>query len=458
MLAESYNPAGVKKSSATAGHHDGVHHQWNPRRSTGERTSDSLDDRAVAQHPGLNRGDGSVRQHGLKLLGNQSSVHWLCAANAVAALHCESGHHSAAEESVQCEGSQIRLKSSSAAGVTSSNRENRRTGISHCHRRILTLGASHGEANGMLAPKRRPWLTAPPSLEPRLSGYIVNMKHTFHLPYLALGALLSAGVACAPPERAPSDIDDILLFSYRHYGSEDPNSGRSLADAALALEHWYDDREDPQEPIEAQVARLGPEELAVLDPQPGVADGPAAVGVLFARDVACTPAQIAELYLNDDQMSLFPTSFASYARSGRENMECYLQETCPEAQWLASVVKEQQVFLTPVTYTFTMTSGMRSFDAQPPDAQPGDPTVRGRVVRVWMNDEAIVDPDTIGRFRQSYQFEFLVPRNGGTLHFYSMWTHLESSSLNTEASIFLNSYIDGISDYMTELEAHCATM
>ena len=291
-----------------------------------------------------------------------------------------------------------------------------------------------------------------------MSGYAEAMKATFDLQCIVLAAFSAAGLACTPPERAPADIDDILLFSYRHYGSEDPNSGRSLADAALALEHWYDGREEPQEPIEAQVARLGPDELAVLDPQPGVADGAAAVGVLFARDVACTPAQIAELYLDDNQMLLFPTSFTSYARSERENMECYLQETCPETQWMASVVKEQQVFLTPVTYTFTMTSGMRSFDAQPPDAQPGDPTIKGRVVRVWMNDEAVVAPDTIGRFRQSYQFEFLVPRNGGTLHFYSMWTHLESNSLNTEASVFLNSYIDGIADYMTELEAHCATM
>ena len=296
------------------------------------------------------------------------------------------------------------------------------------------------------------------SLERDVSGYATPMWNPHQLKTLLFVVLLATGTGCAPPERAPSDIDDILLFSYRHYGSEDPNSGRSLADAALALERWYDDREDPQEPIEAEVARLGPDELAVLDPQPGFSDGPAAVGVLFARDVSCTPAQIAELYLDDDQMSLFPTNYTSYARSDRENMECYLQGTCPEAQWLASVVKEQQVFLTPVTYTFTMTSGMRSFDAQPPNAQPGDPTVRGRVVRVWMNDEAVVDPDTIGRFRQSYQFEFLVPRNGGTLHFYSMWTHLESNSLNTEASIFLNSYIDGISDYMTELEEHCATM
>ena len=39
-----------------------------------------------------------------------------------------------------------------------------------------------------------------------------------------------------------------------------------------------------------------------------------------------------------------------------------------------------------------------------------------------------------------------------------MWTHLESESLNTEASIFLNSYIDGIADYMLSLEGHCESM
>ena len=284
----------------------------------------------------------------------------------------------------------------------------------------------------------------------------MKLNHT--LGRLAAATILVMQLACTPPERAPSDIDDIILFSYRHFDSAEPTSGSSLADAALALQRWYDGRDEPEVPIEAQIARLGADELAVLDPAPGVSDGPAAVGVLFARDVACTPGQIAALYLDDDQMTLFPGNFSSYARSGRENMDCYLSETCPEAQWTASVVKEQQVFLTSVTYTFAMTSGIRSFDARPPDAAPGDPTVQGQVVRVWMNDEATVDPDTIGHFKQSYQFEFLLPRDGGTLHFYAMWTDLESESLNTESSIFLNSYIDGISDYMIELEAHCATM
>jgi len=271
-----------------------------------------------------------------------------------------------------------------------------------------------------------------------------------------VGALLLA--ACQAPERAPSDIDDILLFSYRHYDSDDPSSGASLADAALALERWYDGREDPEQPIEAQIARLGPEELAVLAPQPSFTDGAAAVGVLYAREVQCVPQQVDELYLDDNQMDLFPGNYTSYQRSNREDMECYLQGDCPEAQWLASVVKEQQVFVATVTYTFSMTSGMRSFSALPPGAAPGDTPIEGRVVRVWMNEEAIVEPASIGRFRQSYQFEFLVPRETGQLHFYAMWTDLQSDSLNTEAAVFLNSYIDGIADYMEELEVHCAGM
>jgi hypothetical protein len=278
-----------------------------------------------------------------------------------------------------------------------------------------------------------------------------SRRHCALLAALALAA-------CQPPERAPSDIDDILLFAYRHYNSDDPNSAASLADASIALQRWYDEREDPTQPIEAQVARLGAEELAVLTPAPTFVDGAAAVGVLFAREVQCTPAQVAELYLDDDQMALFPGDFASYARSDRQAMDCYLEESCPEAQWVASVVKEQQVFVTTVTYTFSMTSGMRSFDAVPAGAALGDASVEGRVVRVWMNEEALVDPEWIGRFRQSYQFEFLVPRDGGQLHFYAMWTHLESDSLNTEASVFLNSYIDGIADYMLALEVHCESM
>jgi len=276
--------------------------------------------------------------------------------------------------------------------------------------------------------------------------------------YLLVGLSVLLVCACTPPERAPTDIDDLIRFSYRHYGSDDPNSAPSLADAALALERWYDGREDPEQPVEVEIARLGAEELAVLNPPPSFTDGPAAVGVLFAREVHCTADQVANIYLDDDQMALFPDDYTSYQRSNRENMDCYLAGSCPEAQWVASVVKEQQVFLTTVSYTFSMTSGMRSFSAQPPDAGPADPLVEGRLVRVWMNEEALVEPDSIGRFRQSYQFEFLIPRAGRLLHFYAMWTHLESETLNTESSIFLNSYLSGIDDYLGLLEEHCSEM
>lgn len=271
---------------------------------------------------------------------------------------------------------------------------------------------------------------------------------------LTLVTLLAPG--CARPERAPEGLDELVLFSFRHFDSEDPTSAASLADALVSFDAWWtDNHNDSTVPYSAELSRLGPEELAILDPAPSRAEGEAAVGVLYARHTACSLEEVDRVYLENDQMTLFPDSYEAYDRRNMTGFDCYASGDCEEAGWQVDVQKVEQVVFVEVTYNFTIAAGARRFQARPPEASLDDPEVEGRLARTWLLEEALLDPGTVGRFLQNYQLEFVIPRDEGVLHFYALWTEVQSTDLDTEASVFLNSYIQGIEDYLDDFEAHC---
>jgi len=290
---------------------------------------------------------------------------------------------------------------------------------------------------------------------PKRATATARLRRRWELP-LCTGLLLIVVLGCSPPERAPEGLDDLLLFSFRHYSADDPNSAAALADALVGLDRWWtDNMDDPSESYSAELARLGDDELAVLDPPPSRAVGEETVGVLYARPTRCSLEDVDSIYLDNDQLTRFPDSYTAYQRREIVGSDCYATGACDEASWLVDIEKVEQVFLAQVTYQFTIASGSRRFRALPPDAGPGDDEVEGRLARAWLLDEAELEPQTIGRFLQNYQVEFLVPRDEGVLHFYALWTELQSAELDTEASIFLNSYIQGIEDYLEDVEEHC---
>ena len=110
-----------------------------------------------------------------------------------------------------------------------------------------------------------------------------------------------------------------------------------------------------------------------------------------------------------------------------------------------------------VRYQFDIHSGIRYVHARPAGAalevEPRE-TLYGRA---WLTAEATVNPPEVGRFRQSYTFEALIPTTEKVLIFYALWTELDSDSLLTESAPFLNGYIEGTEDYLTQLEVECGS-
>ncbi len=268
-------------------------------------------------------------------------------------------------------------------------------------------------------------------------------------------------VACDPPEPAPEDVDELMSFVFRHYELEDDNQARSLADAGVNLLRWFDGRSwidpesaDPDAEYDAgfgaTISALSDVALDSLDPPSQTSDAGNAVGVMVARWQDCSLADLDRIYLNPDQFTLFPENYLSYERSAFEGVECFRDGSCDRADWHTAIGQQQLAY----TYTMEMASGFRRIDAVPASDDSAE-ALPARLSRTWMLDEPQLTPVDDTRFIQNYQLEFMIPHDGGVVHFYGQWTHLEAPGINTEAGIFLNSYVDGLYEYLDQMQVLC---
>lgn len=258
-------------------------------------------------------------------------------------------------------------------------------------------------------------------------------------------------LACTRPDPAPEDLESLLRFTFSHYPDEGANE-QSLAGAAANLRAFIDSTiEDPSEPWDAELEqRLADLELGTLDPPPEFQDGAAALGVFSLQRTTCSLDEWQDIYLTDDQASLFPGAYASYERSNQSDFECFEDGRCPEATWHANIGKDLD--LLGVHYDFEVRSGIRRIDALPP---VGEERVEAMFSRTWMLRPATLSNDDLGDFRQNYQLEILLPDGDGGLHLFALWTDLHSETLNTESSLFVDGYIDGLHDTFEDLTVLC---
>jgi hypothetical protein len=271
---------------------------------------------------------------------------------------------------------------------------------------------------------------------------------------LACLAAASVLVGCPKPDPAPEDLDALVRFGFAHYGDEGGDARRTQADVADNMLAWFDGNvDDPTTGFERTIEPLGSDDLAPLDPAPGVRDGEALIGVLIGRETACSLEDIDRVYSNDDQKALFPDTYESYTRTDKQGADCYADGSCDRMAWRSDVVQEQQILGT-VTYAFPIASGLLGIDAVPAEADD-DVALEARLSRTHMVEPAEITGMPTASFDQNYQFEVVAPHGDGVLHVYAMWTDVKADGLDTTASIFVNSYIDGLWDTLTELEAHC---
>ncbi|MCP4873493.1 MAG: hypothetical protein GY898_32805 [Proteobacteria bacterium] len=270
--------------------------------------------------------------------------------------------------------------------------------------------------------------------------------------------LLLLAVGCRAPDPAPEELSGLLQFAWSHYDLEEPTNDVSLADAGVNFATWFDEEVIAFEDYDVEIGfggtltededRLPDDILADLIPAPEHIGGAEAAGVVVAIQTDCTLADIDRIYTIDDQLSLYPDNYISYERTDTANYDCFVDGTCEEMEWVSNISNQLPLN---VTATFRLQNFFRRIEAVAPDGTE----INARLGRTWMREEATMDPASIGKWFQNYQMEYLLENEDGVLHVYPQWVEVQLGEINTEANAFLNSYLDGLREYILALEEHC---
>jgi len=265
----------------------------------------------------------------------------------------------------------------------------------------------------------------------------------FHL----ILALVIAGSGCreAPPE-APTELDDLVHFFFQQMDGEDPSL---VGDGAENLADWYDssDQVDGDGWATGTVTELDDGELALLEMMEWSPDPSLAVGVYIVLETDCSWDQMMAIYLEPDQLSLFPGNYDAYERFFDSDAGCFEDETCDVVDWHSAV--EDSIAELPMTYG--LITRMRRFPYEDADGAATQ-VVLGRNVMPAAAEENIA---TAG-FEQSYHIEAYVPRGSDhTLHLYGLWNYGYIDGVDGDLAFWPNQYRDGLIEWDERIQELC---
>ncbi len=249
---------------------------------------------------------------------------------------------------------------------------------------------------------------------------------------------------CAAPDAAPSALDDLVHF----FLAEVPNTDDALVhEGMLNLEERFLEQLEVAETTDGfltgSVTDLSLDEVQALQMMNWEPDPLRATGVLILRELPCTLQHALELYLQDDQLSLFPDAYKDYERTWEEDPACLGTGACTHAGWTSWIEDSLAGFAT----SYHLTNEWRRVEGE-----DGTVAFTGRAAMPEPAEESI----NAASFEQSYHLEVFTPRPGGqTLHLYANWNHGTLAGVSDDADIWSKQYIDGLLEWDEWMAAHC---
>ena len=233
------------------------------------------------------------------------------------------------------------------------------------------------------------------------------------------------------PPQAPQDLDDLVHFFWTEMAGED---AELVAAGGANLASWYDGSTELIEGwFMGMVSDLDSDEIGLLDGMTWEPDPADTAGVLIVVELGCSLQQTMEIYLEPDQLSLFPDSYASYERFFDSDPGCFADGSCDQVDW-HSEISDSIADLYYLEYG--MTTRLRRF---------GDD---GAILaRNYMPSPAEDDVEAAG-FEQSYHIEAYVPRSAGrTLHLYGLWNHGYLEDVPPDVPFWTDQYLEGLVEW-----------
>jgi len=251
-----------------------------------------------------------------------------------------------------------------------------------------------------------------------------------------------AQAGCRPPEPAPIELDDLAHF---FLAQVDLQEHERIVEGAANLLAWYDASGlAGQGPSNGTLTDLAQEEVDVLTELNWHPDPEPCAGVFAVSEITCDLATVEAMNLEPEQTEVFEGNYESYVRTWESDPACFEAGTCDGLDW-SSVIEDNFVF----SYEMTYTMYVRMRRTRDEDGAPA-----ALLIRSVMTDPAQEDVD-VGGFEQSYHIEAYVPRAGGLLHLYGMWSYGWISGSDPDSDFWSRQYSDGLLDFEDQLQGLC---
>lgn len=269
------------------------------------------------------------------------------------------------------------------------------------------------------------------------------MRRAPAIPWLAL-LLLAGGCRPALPD-APTKLDKMIHFFHQNLDSDDP---LSVGATAENFDRWFDTTDKVEDGwASGSVSGLSEDEVAQLEEMTWQPDPTLAVGVYIATVVDCSLEQMMEIYLEPDQLSLFPDNYDAYERFFDSDPACFSDGSCLQVDWHSDVEDS----IVGLAMTYGLVTRMKRFEYEDDDGETTQ-VVLGRNVMPSPAEENV----GAGGFEQSYHIEAYLPRGTGqTLHLYGLWNHGFLEGVSEEAPFWENQYKDGLVEWDERIQELC---
>ena len=254
-------------------------------------------------------------------------------------------------------------------------------------------------------------------------------------------ALITLG--CKPVPPAPQELDDLTHFFFVEYDSADE---LTLVDGARNLSAWHD-RQGHPDGVGGELTPIGGEHREAVGLDPDVSYDFITGVFELAEHPGCDAQDLANIYLSNNQMELFPGNYDSYSRPRTDNFGCFRDGSCDEASYATSVEATQLGKTSQYGYEVEF---KRIYDEE------GEPA--GILCRAWMPRPSEVDGETDGKsfFDQSYTIEVFVDRGeAGSLHHYGLWNSGGYDGIDPDNNIWAQQYLKGIEDWNDRMSELC---
>ena len=254
--------------------------------------------------------------------------------------------------------------------------------------------------------------------------------------------LLLLAVGCSRPDPAPDDLDGVLHFLWSGWeeGSDASLEGgiANLDAALLSLEEQGEGL-----PYKGTQTDLTREEIDTLTFTGGVPDPSLANGFFVGTEMACSAAEIDELFAALDQDELHPGTYDFYERVYTSDPEPYFAREVDRLTW------DVEIHASPVGFDYIefIQGGSRFLEWD------GGGVVLGRTHLI----EPATEDDDNKSFDQDYQLDVYYERAPGELvHLWVIWRQIDLGSYGDQDSTALIAITLGEGeDWDEDTEALC---